>query len=97
LPLPAGKLVRIARADVGRHLHQFEEALYFAVAIAATLHAAQLQCFPDNLSHIHARIKSAIRILKHDLHFAAQTAHLIFRQLKHITLAVEYSPLQSVR
>jgi len=72
----------------GPQAHAADQFVDAPVRGGALRHAACPQAFHDRLAHRHARMQRGIGILEHDLHLAAQQAHLAGRHLVEVA-AVE--------
>ncbi|MCY1421506.1 hypothetical protein D9M71_371640 [compost metagenome] len=80
LPLPPGKLVRVAVPGIRiqTYLHQCCNDRLFL--LFATADAMDIQAFADDLAHRHARAETAEGVLEDHLHLPAQRPYGALRQ-----------------
>ena len=84
LPLPSGKLVRIAIHMVRRETDDLEQLLHPPYLLLAVGQVVDLQWLPDDVTHGHARVQRRVGILEDDLHVPAQPAQLLFGEFEDV-------------
>src|SRR5712692_3678186 len=92
LPLPAGKLVRKTIYRIGAHPdhgQQLDDSIFFLPAAGKLMN---LDSFTDDRPHPHPWIQRRVRILKHQLHLAAQCAKLGAAERREIAAVEIYFP-----
>ena len=72
LALAAGKLMRIAARVILLHAHAAQRLDHALKALRARADAMHQQALANALAHRHARVQRGVRILKDNLHVAAQ-------------------------
>ena len=76
LALAAGKLMRKVPHLVGPQAHLLEQFGDPVLLLAAGGEAVHAERLADDVARAHARIERGERVLEHDLHLAADRAHL---------------------
>jgi hypothetical protein len=93
LALAARELVRVAAHHVGAEAHLREDVGDHHVGLAAVSSEPEDgDALADDLAHGHVRVQRRVRILKDDLHAAAERAELLLGHLRDFPAVEEDAP-----
>ena len=84
LALPSAQRVRMSRRQRRIQADEIEEALHAGLPARAIADAVDVERFPHDVAHPHARIEGSARILKDHLHPPAQLADARAARAQHV-------------